>query len=59
MESELSATPYFTGALSLADIALVAYTRWAGEGDYDLANYPGVRAWIARVERDLGLPTTQ
>jgi glutathione S-transferase len=38
-------------ALSLADIALVAYTRVANEGGFDLGDYPAVRRWIARVEQ--------
>jgi glutathione S-transferase len=38
-------------ALSLADIALVAYTRVANEGGFDLDDYPSVRRWIARVEQ--------
>ncbi len=38
-------------ALSLADIALVAYTRVANEGGFDLDDYPAVRRWIARVEQ--------
>ena len=41
--------------LSLADVALVAYTRVAGEGGFDLAAYPRVRGWIARVEQALGI----
>jgi glutathione S-transferase len=57
LELGLAATPYLVDqALSLADIALVAYTRVAHEGGFDLAAYPKLRAWIARVERDLGLP---
>lgn len=56
MELQLKETPYLVGdALSLADIALVAYTRVAEEGGFELAKYPAVVAWIARVERDLGL----
>ncbi|HEV7631577.1 MAG TPA: glutathione S-transferase family protein [Steroidobacteraceae bacterium] len=43
------------GALSLADIALVAYTRVAGEGGFDLAQYAQVLAWVRRVEDDLGI----
>ena len=41
------------GAVSLADVALVAYTREAPDGGFDLAGYPGVRAWVARVEQAL------
>lgn len=42
-------------ALSLADVALVAYTRVAGEGGFDLSPYPNLRAWIARVEAALAI----
>lgn len=56
MEIGLKDTPYLVGvALTLADIALVAYTRNAPKGGFDLSRYPAVSAWIARVERDLGL----
>jgi len=41
------------GRLSLADVALVAYTRVAHEGGFDLAEYPAVQAWVARVEATL------
>lgn len=39
--------------LTLADIALVAYTRMAGDGGFALADYPAVEAWVRRVEREL------
>jgi glutathione S-transferase len=56
MEAALKASPYFVGdKLTVADIALVAYTRVAPEGGFDLSPYPAVRTWIARVERDLGI----
>ena len=41
--------------MSLADVALVAYTRVAPEAGFDLATYPNVVAWIARVEAALGI----
>jgi glutathione S-transferase len=41
--------------LTLADIALVAYTRVADEGGFDLDEFLGVRGWIARVEQELGI----
>lgn len=41
--------------VSLADVALVAYTRVAHEGGFDLANYPAVKAWVGRVEAALGI----
>ena len=56
LERGLAATPFLVGtSLSLADIALVAYTRVAHEGGFDLADYPAVQAWVARVEAALGL----
>lgn len=60
MEANLAGRRYFVcDALSCADIALVAYTRWAPDGGFDLAPLANVRAWIARVERDLHLPETR
>jgi glutathione S-transferase len=60
MESWLSAADYLVGeGLSLADIALVAYTRVAHEGGFDIRAYPGVDAWVKRVERDLAIPSAR
>lgn len=57
MELALGEGPYLVGgALTVADIALVAYTRSAPEAGFDLEDLPNVRAWIARVERDLSIP---
>jgi glutathione S-transferase len=56
MNDHLATHRYFVGGkLSLADIALVAYTRWADQGGFDLSRTPQVQDWIARVEQDLGL----
>jgi glutathione S-transferase len=56
MNEHLAVRRYFVGEkLSLADIALVAYTRWADEGGFELGCYPHIQAWIGRVEKDLGL----
>ncbi|HEY2837497.1 MAG TPA: glutathione S-transferase family protein [Rhizomicrobium sp.] len=56
MNDQLAKEPYFVGKkLTLTDIALVAYTRWAHEGGFDLTRYPKVQDWIRRVEDDLGL----
>lgn len=44
-----------SSGVSLADVALVAYTRWAGEGGFDLSRYPKVQAWVARVETVLAV----
>ncbi|MBN8986336.1 MAG: glutathione S-transferase family protein, partial [Rhizobiales bacterium] len=42
-------------AFTLADIALLAYTRVAHEGGFDLADYGVVRRWIGDCENALGL----
>ncbi len=56
MEVQLSQTAFLVGAvLTLADIALVAYTRAAHRGGFDLNSYPRVKGWVARVEAGLGL----
>ena len=56
LELGLQAGPFLVGErASLADVALVAYTRVAGEGGFDLAPFPKLRAWIGRVERALRL----
>lgn len=56
MERRLAGRRYFVGeGLSVADIALVAYTRLAPEGGFDLGAYESVRRWIGVVEEDLGL----
>ena len=45
---------WFAGnSLSLADVALVAYTRVADEGGFELTGYPAVREWVKRVEATL------
>jgi glutathione S-transferase len=36
--------------LSIADIALLAYTRLAHEGGFDLASRPAIREWIRTCE---------
>lgn len=56
MEASLGRAPYMAGeTLSLADVALVAYTRMAHEGGFDLAPFPRLRDWIGRVEDGLGI----
>ena len=50
MEQHLETIPYFVqGTYSIADIALYAYTHVAHQGNYDLGNFPNVRAWLVRV----------
>jgi glutathione S-transferase len=56
MEAQLAKTPFLVGGSpTLADVALVAYTRVAHEGGFDLGQYPSVKAWVARVEAALGI----
>ncbi len=56
MEQSLAGRDWFAGdALSIADIALIAYTRLAHEGGFDLASRPRVQAWIGRTEQALGI----
>jgi len=56
LEAHLTSKDWLVGdALTIADIALVAYTRVAHEGGFNLAARPAVRAWIARCEGQLGL----
>jgi glutathione S-transferase len=57
LEQALEAGGFLVGArLTLADVALVAYTRVAHEGGFDLTDYPAVQAWVGRVEAALGIP---
>jgi glutathione S-transferase len=50
MEQHLEGRTFLVGdRLTLADIALYAYTHVAPEGGFDLGGYPAIRAWLARV----------
>ena len=50
MDEHLAGRRFFVGdRLSLADIALYAYTHVAEEGGYRLGGYPAVTAWLGRV----------
>lgn len=54
MNDHLAGYSHFVGGkLSLADIALVAYTRFSHQAGIDLARYPHVRAWVRRIEDEL------
>lgn len=56
MEKHLSSQDYFVNnRLSLADIALIAYTRWAEEGGFSLSDRPYVTDWIARISTELDI----
>lgn len=50
MDRHLANRDYFASdALSIADLALFAYTHKADEGGFDIAPYPAVTAWLDRV----------
>jgi glutathione S-transferase len=56
MEMQLTYTDWLVGdGLTCADIALVAYTRVAHEGGFDLAEFPSVERWVSRVEGALSI----
>ena len=55
MEGHLDGRAFFVGEqYSIADIGLYAYTHVAGEGGFDLAGYPAIRAWLERVAAQSG-----
>ena len=57
MDRMLAERDWFAGGdTTVADVALLAYTRMADEGGFDLAPRAHVRDWIARCERKLGTP---
>ena len=50
MDAHLARTPFFIGdRLTLADIALYAYTHFADDGGFDLGDFPNIIAWLGRV----------
>ena len=52
MEQHLEDRQYFVDdRVTIADIALYAYTHVAHEGGFDLSGYPATRAWVARVAK--------
>jgi len=51
MEKRLSAHDWLVGeTVTIADISLYAYTHRAELGKISLVPYPGVRAWLERIE---------
>jgi glutathione S-transferase len=55
MNVHLAKQPFFAGdAISVADIALYAYTHTAKRGGFQLDAYPAVSAWLKKVEADPG-----
>ena len=60
MDKHLQDRDWFVGErMSIADIALYAYTHVAGEGSFDLSPYTAVRNWLDRVAGQPGhIPIT-
>ncbi|HVO16542.1 MAG TPA: glutathione S-transferase [Alphaproteobacteria bacterium] len=60
MEAQLARHDWLAlDRLTIADLACYPYTALAYQGDFDLAPYESVRAWIARIEalpRYVGMP---
>ncbi len=51
LECELKGRNWLVGdKVTLADVALFAYTHVAGEAGYRLADYPAISAWIANFK---------
>jgi len=57
LEAALSKSPFLVGeTMSIADIALLAYTRQAPEAGFDVSGRPALLRWITACEHELGLP---
>jgi glutathione S-transferase len=55
MDRHLAERDWLVGdAMTLADIALYAYTHVADEGEFDLTRYPAIRRWLERVASEPG-----
>ena len=53
MEDHLKTHDYFAAnQLTVADIALYGYTHVAEQCDYDLSDFPAIRAWLRRIEQE-------
>lgn len=49
MERHLAGATWMVGdGVTIADIALFAYTQWADEGGFDLGPRPAIRDWLTR-----------
>jgi glutathione S-transferase len=55
MDQHLASRKFFVAEkLTLADIALFAYTHVANEGEFDLERWPNVNAWCERIKEEPG-----
>jgi glutathione S-transferase len=56
MERHLQSSDWLVGkSITIADVALVAYTRQAHLGGFDMRQRPNLRQWVGRCEAELGL----
>ena len=52
MEKQLSQTPFLVGnEMTIADMALFAYTHVAHEGEYQMDRYPKIQDWLERIKK--------
>ncbi len=55
MERHLATSDWLVGdGMTLADLALYAYTHVAQEGEFELEPYEGIRRWLDRVAAEPG-----
>ncbi|RUX26193.1 glutathione S-transferase family protein [Mesorhizobium sp. M2A.F.Ca.ET.042.01.1.1] len=55
LERSLADTPFLVGdTLTIADIAVYAYSHRAEDCGFSLADYPAVEAWVERVVEAIG-----
>lgn len=53
MEDRLSENGYLVGGnITIADIALYAYTHKAHMGDFDMSRFPAINNWCERIEEE-------
>lgn len=53
MEDHLSENDYLVGgSITIADIALYAYTHKAYMGDFDMSRFPAINEWCGRIEAE-------
>ena len=58
MNAQLEQRQWYVGkSISIADIALLAYTRLAADGGLDLSSRAQVVRWISDCEAALGIPS--
>jgi glutathione S-transferase len=55
MERQLADRAWLVGdSMTIADIALYAYTHAAEEGEFELGGYPAINRWLERVAAEPG-----